>query len=138
MEERRFVLRAQLVRFGIVGVVCAALYVGGTWLLQAVIPIYPAIAIAYAVTVTVHFLLQRYFVFGGDFKHGVRQQLFRYFGVGVIQLAITCCGTAAFTALGLDSFVSFALVTGAVSIFGFVTMRNGVFRHHGPRTRQFL
>ena len=55
----------QLARFGVAGALVFGVYTGGTLLLSGPldVPIVVAIAVAYIVGVTLHFLLQRHFVF---------------------------------------------------------------------------
>ena len=96
---RRRPLAGPLVRYGIAG---AHGRRASTWRCRSCstacsgVPIEVAIPIAYVLAVTLHFNLQRHFVFRhvDEFALSTRQQIGRYVVIGAIQYPITALATA--------------------------------------------
>jgi putative flippase GtrA len=124
-----------LSRYAVAGAVVAVVYVGGTLLLSGPVglPIQAAIPIAYVVAVTLHFLLQRTFVFRHDdgFALSVREQIVRYLLIAATQYPATAALTALLPALfGLSEQVAYLITVAVISLTFFFVLRRGVF--HPP------
>ena len=125
----------QPVRFVVSGGLTAVTYLGGTLLLSTAVglPIQAAILIAYAVSLGLHFTLQRYVVFRDhdEFELALHQQLGRYLGVASLQYAFTAAATAVLpTALGVTPQVVYVCAAISAAVFTFVVLRAHVF--HAP------
>jgi len=125
----------QLARFGLVGALVFAIYTGGTLLLSGPldVPIVLAIAVAYLVGVTVHFTLQRHFVFWDRdaFALPVNAQLKRYAVAGVCQYTITAVAVSTLPhVIGGSQQVVFLLTVVAISLVSFTVLRGWIF--HPP------
>lgn len=126
----------QAVRYVIAGATVAAVYIGATLLLSgpAGAPIQAAIPVAYVTAVSLHFVLQRFFVFGDAkaFALAVHHQVGRYVAIGAVQYALTAASTALLPpALGLSEQVVYAGTVAAISAMTFIFLRTRVF--HPPR-----
>jgi putative flippase GtrA len=127
--------RGQLVRYGIAGATVAVVYIGLTLLLSGPVglPIQAAIPIAYVTAITVHFTLQRWFVFhdAGAFALVMHHQVGRYLAIGLVQYATTAAATAVLpSVLGLPEKVVYVAAVGVLSVGSFVLLRTSVF--HPP------
>ncbi len=137
MERLRALLNDEFagsgVRFVVSGTIVAAVYLGIPIGLSSVgIPIEVAIPIAYVVAATLHFNLQRRFVFRHvpEFALTTRQQISRYVVMGAVQYPVTALLTALLPkALGVSQNAAFVGVACSWSVFLFLTLRSHVF--HG-------
>jgi putative flippase GtrA len=121
-----------LIRYLMSGVTTTLIYVGLTLLLNSAagVPIGIAIAVSYALAITVHFLLQRHFVFASDagFHVSTRDQIMRYVVIGVVQVTITWISTHYLPSLlGLSQQVVYVLTVGVISACTFLLLRFHVF-----------
>lgn len=94
------------------------------------VPIQVAIPLAYVLAVTLHFNLQRHFVFRhvDAFALSVRQQIGRYVAIGAIQYPTTALAIAFLPELlGVSQRVMFVIVTISISIVFFLILRGHVF-----------
>jgi putative flippase GtrA len=127
--------RGQLVRYAIAGATVAVVYVGLTLLLSgpAGLAIQAAIPIAYVTAITVHFTLQRWFVFhdAGAFALAMHHQVGRYLVIGLVQYATTAAATAVLPGvLDLPEKLVYVGAVGVISAVSFVLLRTSVF--HPP------
>jgi putative flippase GtrA len=127
--------RGQLARYAIAGATVAVVYVGLTLLLSgpAGLPIQAAIPIAYVTAITVHFSLQRWFVFrdAGVFALAMHHQVGRYLAIGLAQYGTTALATAVLPGvLGLPEKLVYVGAVGVISAVSFVFLRTSVF--HAP------
>ena len=125
-------LAGPLVRYGIAGATVAGVYLAIPLVLNGLmgVPIEVAIPIAYVLAVSLHFNLQRHFVFRHvrEFALSTRQQIGRYVVIGAIQYPITALATAFLPGLlGVSQRVVFVLVTLLISITFFLLLRGHVF-----------
>ena len=128
----RYPLAGPLVRYGAAGATVAVVYLAVPLVLNGVIgvPIEVAILLAYVLAVTLHFNLQRHFVFRhvDEFALSARQQIGRYLVIGAIQYPTTALATAFLPGLlGVSQRVIFVLVTLVMSVTFFVLLRGHVF-----------
>jgi putative flippase GtrA len=112
-----------------------SVYTGGTLLLSGPlgVPIALAIAVAYLVGVTLHFLMQRHFVFmdRDAFALPLKSQLARYVVAGVCQYTITVVAVKTLApALGVSQQLVFLAVVVAISLLSFAVLRGAIF--HAP------
>ncbi len=94
------------------------------------VPIQIAIPLAYLLAITLHFNLQRHFVFRhvDEFALSVRQQIGRYVMIGAIQYPTTALATAFLPGLlGVSERVMFVLITLVMSLTFFLLLRGHVF-----------
>jgi putative flippase GtrA len=80
--------------------------------------------------VTLHFNLQRHFVFRhvDEFALSVRQQIGRYVVIGAIQYPITAVATAVLPGLlDISERLTFVMVTVVMSVTFFLLLRGHVF-----------
>lgn len=129
-------LDAQAVRYVAVGAFVALVYTGLTIALTLLllIPIEAAIAIAYTIAVTIHFLLQRTVVFSHvrDFALSWRRQAAAYVVIGLVQWALTSLGIVLLARwLGWPQIPAYLLTTAVVTVATFFVLRQRVF--HGPK-----
>jgi putative flippase GtrA len=136
-SRRRFIHRPRLVgqaaRYAVTGATVAGFYVGGTLALSHLgMPMAAAIAIAYTCAVSLHFALQRTFVFrGAQFGLSVREQALRYLVIGVVQYSVTAGATESLPDLvGVSPEVAYLLATVTFSAAGFLVLRSQVFHEH--------
>jgi putative flippase GtrA len=127
----------QLARFGIAGTLVFGVYTGGTLLLSGPLklPIVVAIAVAYIVGVTLHFLLQRHFVFldRDVFALPLNAQLTRYVVIGVCQYTVTSVAVTTLPhVLGVSQQLVFVGIVVAISLLSFTLLRSVIF--HEPRS----
>ncbi len=122
----------QLLRFATAGGLVALVYLGlGVALSGPLgVPIQVAIPIAYVVAVSLHYSLQRWFVFAhaDAFALGGRAQLRRYVAVGAGQYALQALATSFLPdVLGVSEQVVFVAVAVLTPIVSFVVLRAAVF-----------
>jgi putative flippase GtrA len=121
-----------LIRYGIAGACVALVYLGVPLLLHDVvgIPIEVAIPIALALALTVHFNLQRRFVFRhiDEFALTTRQQIGRYAVMAAIQYPTTAVATAVLPGLlDISSDAAFLIISAMISLTAFLLLRGHVF-----------
>jgi putative flippase GtrA len=136
MQSVRALLRhpfaGPLVRYGIAGATVAVVYLAVPLALNGFIGIAleVAILIGYVLAVTLHFNLQRHFVFRhvDEFALSVRQQIGRYVVIGAIQYPITAVATAVLPGLlDISERLTFVMVTVVMSVTFFLLLRGHVF-----------
>lgn len=126
-------LAGPLIRYGIAGGCVAAVYLGVPLLLHDVVrlPIEVAIPIAYALAITLHFNLQRHFVFRhvDEFALSSREQIGRYAMIAAIQYPTTALATAFLPGLlHVSSDAAFLLISLSISLTVFLLLRGHVFQ----------
>jgi putative flippase GtrA len=124
------------IRYGIAGATVAGVYLAIPLVLNGVfgVEIQIAIPIAYVLAVSLHFNLQRLFVFRHveSFALSTRQQIGRYVAIGAIQYPTTALATALLPgALGVSERVMFVITTLFISVTFFLVLRGHVFHGHG-------
>lgn len=136
MQSIRALLRHPTVgppiRYGIAGATVAAVYLATPLVVNGVfgVPIQVAIPFAYLLAITLHFNLQRHFVFRHvrEFALPFRQQVGRYVVIGAIQYPITALATAFLPGLlGVSERVMFVIITLVISVTFFLVLRGHVF-----------
>ena len=125
-------LTASAIRYGIAGAIVAAFYLSVPLLLTGPlgVPIQVAIPVAYLLSITLHFNLQRRFVFRHveQFALPVRDQIGRYAAIAAIQYPTTALAIALLPKLlGVSERVVFVGVTVCISIAFFLILRGRVF-----------
>ena len=125
-------LTGPLIRYGIAGGCVALVYLGVPLLLHdlAGLPIEVAIPIAYALALTLHFNLQRHFVFRhiDEFALSTRQQIGRYVVMAAIQYPTTALGTAFLPGwIHVSSDAAFVIITLTISLTAFLLLRGHIF-----------
>jgi len=133
----RHPVAGQTIRYGLAGASVAAVYLGLPLLLSGAfgVAIQIAIPIAYLLAVTLHFNLQRHFVFrhAGGFALTARQQILRYAGVGAVQYPTTALATTLLPkALGVSTHAVFVCATLVISFTFFLVLRLHVFHPGEP------
>ena len=130
---------AQGVRFVISGVVVSIVYIAVTTILSEVshLRFQLALVIGWSAAVTVHFTLQRTFVWKRQqqFALPFGRQVRRYLLVAVSQLALTSATTTFLPrALGLPAEAVYLATVSLVTLFNFIVFRHGVFHAEAPAT----
>ena len=125
-------LLGQSVRFVLVGGFVALVYLLTTTFLAVVIgvPFEVALLVGFCLGLTIHFSLQRVFVWGhdGGFALPFRRQAARYIMVAGTQYLLTALGTALLPrALGLPTEVVYLAIALLCTGFNFVIFRGRVF-----------
>jgi putative flippase GtrA len=125
-------LTGPLIRYGIAGGCVALVYLSVPLLLHDVagLPIEVAIPIAYALALTLHFNLQRRFVFHhiDEFALTTRQQIGRYAMMAAIQYPTTALATAFLPGwLHISSDAAFVIITLTISLGAFLLLRGHIF-----------
>jgi putative flippase GtrA len=120
------------VRYAIAGATVFGTYVACTLLFSGPlgIPIAIAIAIAYVLSVSLHFCLQRFFVFRDrtEFALATHHQIGRYIVIGGVQYCITATLTAVLPGwLGVSEQIVYVCSAFALSGGVFLLLRGGVF-----------
>ncbi len=124
-------------RYGIAGATVAAVYLLIPLLLDGAlgVAIQVAIPIAYVLAISLHFNLQRHFVFRHVAKFALtrREQIRRYLAVGAIQYPTTALLTWGLPeALGLSQRVAFVSTTLTISLAFFLVLRKRIFHPGDP------
>jgi putative flippase GtrA len=119
-------------RYAITGGVVGLVYIGMPVVLNggAGVAIEVAIPIAYVLAVSLHFNLQRHFVFRhvAEFALSRRKQIGRYVMIGAVQYPTTAIATAVLPkVLGLSQRVTYVIVTLTMSLVFFVLLRTVIF-----------
>ncbi len=134
-------LTGQGVRYALTGVVVALVYLLATTLLAVVVglPFQAALPIGFALAISVHFTLQRLFVwvhheqFALPFRHQAR----RYLTVVLVQYGLTAASTALLPgALGLPTEAVYLITALLLAGVNFLLFRSVVF--HPERTEDRL
>jgi putative flippase GtrA len=128
---------AQAVRFAITGVVVATVYIAVTTFLSQAshIQFQIALAIGWCIGMSVHFTLQRTFVWAreGRFALPFGRQVRRYLLVAGSQLGLTAASTAMLpSVLGLPVEAVYLATAAALTSLNFVAFRHGVFHAEEP------
>jgi putative flippase GtrA len=136
-DRLRSPIAGQGLRFALSGGLVAAVYVGTTTLLGAVIGIrfQLAIAIGFVVAISVHFTLQRLFVWDRlrVFALPIRHQVTRYLAIAAIQYGLTAACTAALRALlHLPAETAYLITAASLSAGNFFLLRSRVFHPADP------
>jgi putative flippase GtrA len=129
---RREDLVGQSVRFASAGGLVACTYVAITTGLSqlAHVPFQLALAIGLVCAVSLHFALQRLFVWRGDADYAlsVHGQLWRYLAIVAVQYGLTASATAILpTALGVPVIAVYLVVTALITVGNFVIFRGRIF-----------
>jgi putative flippase GtrA len=125
-------LTGPLIRYGIAGGCVALVYLSVPLVLHDVagMPIEVAIPIAYALALTLHFNLQRHFVFHhlDEFALTTRQQIGRYAMISAVQYPTTALATAFLPGLlHISSDAAFLITSATISVAAFLLLRAHVF-----------
>jgi putative flippase GtrA len=131
-------LLGQGVRFALVGCIVAVVYLSTTTVLSVVIgiPFQAALAIGFCLALTVHFALQRAFVWRHqkEFALSFHRQIGRYLLVAGAQYGITAASTSLLpTALGLTTETVYLATAVLAASTNFLVFRHAVF-HAKPST----
>lgn len=123
---------AQGARFALSGTVVSVVYITITTLLSSVshLRFQVALAIGWCAAVSVHFTLQRTFVWARAEKFALPfgRQAGRYLLVACSQLGITAATTAALpSALHVPAEVVYLATAALLTLFNFLVFRHGVF-----------
>jgi putative flippase GtrA len=126
----------QGIRYGIAGSVVALVYLTTTTVLAKVFlaPFQLALVIGFVAGMTVHFTLQRLFVWAHHtaFALGVRAQAGRYLPVAVTQYLLTAASTSLLpTALGLPVLPIYLVTASTLTAMSFLIFRSRVFHPEG-------
>jgi putative flippase GtrA len=117
-------------RFVLAGGLTASVNFGSSAvLLLAGLPVQAAVAIAYLITVTTHFTLQRLFVFAGagEFALPLGGQLRRYAALAAVQYPANAGLVAVLVAIGVPDFVSIVIAALLAMPITFVVLRTKLF-----------
>lgn len=122
----------QGIRFVLVGALVALIYLLVTTVLATVpgVPFQVALTIGFLTAMTVHFTLQRVFVWVSSvgFALPVYHQAWRYLTVAVTQYVITSAATMLLPGvLGLDTETVYVGTVMTIAIANFVLFRHGIF-----------
>jgi putative flippase GtrA len=99
--------------------------------------IQPALAIAYVVSLIIHFTLNRQWVFASDdgYAFHLNAQGTRYISVAIVSYGLNAIGLAVLPALlGIPELAAFFLLTFGVGCVSFFVLRRWIFRAP-PRPR---
>jgi putative flippase GtrA len=138
IRSPRWGLLGQGFRFALSGGFVALLYLTITTVLHSVlaVPFQIALAIGFASAVTVHFALQRLFVWRhpGQFALPAHHQAARYLLVAGIQYGVTALSTARLPSLlGVPVEVVYLTTVLLVAAVNFVVFRDRVFHPNASR-----
>jgi putative flippase GtrA len=125
-------LAGPFIRYGIAGATVAGVYLAIPLVLNGLLHLWIQIAIpiGYILAITLHFNLQRHFVFRhvDEFALTVRQQIGRYIAIGCVQYPTTALATAFLPKLlGVNERVMFVMITIVISLTFFLLLRGHVF-----------
>lgn len=121
-------------RFAMSGGMVALVYLATTTLLAKVVglPFQAALAIGFCAGLSVHFTLQRIFVWTEheEFALPLHHQLARYLVLAAVQYGVTAASTALLPAvLDVDTEIVYLVTVACVVITNFLVFRHGIF--HG-------
>jgi choline kinase/putative flippase GtrA len=127
----------QGLRFGLAGGIVAAVYLASTTVLAEVVglPFQVALVLGFAFAISVHFTLQRKFVWvhDGEFALPLRQQAGRYLVVAAAQYGLTAASTLVLPhALGLPTEIVYLATVAGIIAVNFVVFRHGIFHASAP------
>jgi putative flippase GtrA len=130
-------LLGQGIRFALTGGLVAIVYLTTTTVLADVVglPFQAALVIGFCLAISVHFTLQRRFVWASDteFALGMSHQVVRYLVVAGCQYGITAASTLLLPkALGLPTTVVYLATALLLVAVNFVVFRNGIFHARSP------
>jgi putative flippase GtrA len=130
---------AQGMRFALSGAVVSFVYIALTTFLSEVshLRFQVALVAGWCAAVSVHFTLQRTFVWrrAAGFALPVGRQVPRYLLVAVSQLGVTAATTTWLPpVLGVPAEAVYLATALLVTVVNFVVFRNGVFHAETPRT----
>jgi putative flippase GtrA len=125
-------LPSRATRFAAAGGIVALTYVACTTLLATVVglPFQLSLATGFAVALTLHFSLQRRFVWAHDDGYAlpVHHQAARYTTVAIAQYLITVAATSTLpSVVGVSTTIIYLATTAIVSIVNFVLFRVAIF-----------
>jgi putative flippase GtrA len=120
------------IRYGIAGLTVASVYLGLPLVLNGVfgLPIEAAIPIAYAAAISLHFTLQRLFVFRHveSFALSTREQAMRYVVIAAVQYPTTALATAVLPGLlHVSERAAYLGTAVVVAVTFYVVLRTHVF-----------
>jgi putative flippase GtrA len=123
-------------RFAISGTIVSIVYIAATTLLAGPVglPFQVGLAVGFLAAITVHFTLQRTFVWTHqeDFALSLHHQAGRYLLSAGAQYGATAAGTALLpSALGLPTELVYLMVAPLMGLANFFVFRHRVF-HAGP------
>lgn len=129
-------LLGQGVRYAISGCIVATVYLGVTTLLADVVGLrfQIALAIGFCCGISVHFTLQRFFVWvhQEEFALPFRHQAGRYLLLSGAQYGLTAASTALLPgALGLPTELVYVATVAILVCTNFIVFRHGVFHARG-------
>jgi len=121
----------RFIRFGLVGGVVALFDFAWIWVFLLFLPRLAAVAVAYLLAVSLHFCLNRWWVFAAA-DAPARGQLGRY-GLTVVACWASTVGITAFALATMTAnvFIAKTLAIPPATLLGFFLMRGYVFRR-GP------
>lgn len=130
-------LTGPTIRYGIAGITVASVYLGTPIVLNSAwgLSIQAGIPIAYVVAISLHFTLQRLFVFRHveTFALSRRQQVMRYAVIAAFQYPTTALATAVLPGLlHISSKASYLATATAIAIATYVVLRTRVFHPLEP------
>lgn len=121
-------------RFAVAGGTVAMVYLGVTLLLSDVagLPFEAALPIGYAVGISIHFTLQRFFVWTHDagYALALHAQLARYVCLALAQYGITAAVTAELPQrIGVPKDLVYVVTAGTLTVVTFLLFRTNIFHH---------
>ncbi len=123
---------AVILKFLLTGSTVTAVQLGAvTSLVLAGVPIQLALGMAYVVSLSLHFTLNRQWVFASDKGYAFRftGQGARYIIIAISSYALTATGVAVVPGLlGIPQLAAFFLVTAMVACFSFLALHLWIFR----------
>jgi putative flippase GtrA len=127
-------LFGQSIRFALSGVAVSIVYITITTLLAEAshLDFQLALAIGWCSAVSIHFTLQRVFVWAHEdrFALPLSRQVRRYMLVALLQLGATVVSTAVLpSVLGLPAEAIYLMTAVVLTLINFVVFRNGIFHH---------
>jgi putative flippase GtrA len=125
-------MSGQMVRYVITGSLVALVYTGTPFLLNVGlgVPVEASLPFAYVGSVTLHFFMQRHFVFRHveTFALTRREQIGRYVAMGAVQYPTTALSTALLPVIfGMPQRWALVITTVAIAAIVFVVLRGLVF-----------
>jgi putative flippase GtrA len=130
-------LIGQGVRYALAGGIVALVYLGVTTVLAEVlaIPFQAALAIGFCAAITMHFTLQRLFVWvhHEEFALPLQHQATRYLVLAGVQYGITAASIAVLPgALGVSTEIVYLATAALITVANFLMFRYGIF--HATRS----
>jgi putative flippase GtrA len=130
-------LLGQSARYVLTGGTVTVVYLGTTTVLASVVglPFQIALAIGYCAGLSVHFSMQRFFVWAHHEGYALplRHQAARYLALTGIEYGLTAASTAILPkALGTPVEVVYLGTVAALVLVNFMVFRNGIFHPNTP------